>query len=136
MTTKKEQIQKEQQEAKDYLLNLFKADLEQGKNPLLWTSLKSVSRSGMTRTIDVFYMKENQPIRINWEIDKITSFNMTKDGYIKVGGCGMDMGFHLVYSLSRCLFNDVNFAKYKLSGRNGNKYETTDAGYILKQRWL
>jgi hypothetical protein len=32
-----------------------------------------------------------------------------------VQGCGMDMGFHVVYSLSQTLFND---------------------GYALKQRWL
>jgi hypothetical protein len=38
---------------------------------------------------------------------------------IRVNGCGMDMGFHLVYNLASVLFH----------GQEG-------AGYMLKQSWL
>jgi hypothetical protein len=45
-----------------------------------------------------------------------TGFRLNKNGNgLVVGGCGMDMGFHAVYTLSRILYND---------------------GYALKQRWL
>ena len=54
----------------------------------------------------------------------------------ELAGYGMDMGFHLVYCLSSQLFKGVDFSKYKIQGRNGDKYETTDAGYLLNQRWL
>jgi hypothetical protein len=40
---------------------------------------------------------------------------------LRVGGCGMDMGFHTVYSLARSLFReDLN---------------TKDAGYSLNHAW-
>jgi hypothetical protein len=38
---------------------------------------------------------------------------------IRVGGAGMDMGFHVVYSLSSVLFKDRD-----------------DAGYVLSHRWI
>ena len=82
----------------------------------LYTQLKHVSKSGMTRHIAVRFLKDDYPydytylasIALGWKLsDKY-------DG-IKVGGCGMDMGFHLIYSLSYVLYND---------------------GYAIKQRWL
>jgi len=45
---------------------------------------------------------------------------------IRVGGCGMDMGFHAVYSLARVLFRD----KYE------GQADAVDAGYSLSQAWL
>jgi hypothetical protein len=45
---------------------------------------------------------------------------------IRVGGAGMDMGFHVVYSLSRVLFRD----KYE------GQADAVDAGYSLSQAWL
>jgi hypothetical protein len=40
-----------------------------------------------------------------------------KNGHrvIRVNGCGMDMGFHLVYSLSSVLYGSEDRAGYKLS---------------------
>jgi hypothetical protein len=43
---------------------------------------------------------------------------MAKDKFgdrngIRVGGCGMDMGFHLVYTLSRALFDDGYYVKHE-----------------------
>jgi len=38
---------------------------------------------------------------------------------LRVGGCGMDMGFHIVYSLSLALYGSAN-----------------DGGYTLSQEWL
>jgi hypothetical protein len=58
---------------------------------------------------------------------------------VVVNGGGMDMGFHLVYSLAGALFHDDAAKlgpKHKVHGRNGEKYETTDAGYLLKHEWL
>jgi hypothetical protein len=46
---------------------------------------------------------------------------------IKIGGCGMDMGFSLVYDLGRTLYP----RGFKVNGR-GRK----DGGYALKQEWL
>src|SRR5690348_13201489 len=68
----------------------------------VYTVLRSVSRSGMSRDIDLYVIQDSE---LRW-ISRIAAramdatFNEKKD-CIKVGGCGMDMGFDLVYNLSR-----------------------------------
>lgn len=59
---------------------------------------------------------------------------------IAMGGCGMDMGFALVYNLSRVLF-PAGFIPADAGlryGRNGTPATAldTDGGYALKARWL
>lgn len=92
------------------------------------TVVTHVSRSGMSRSIralvplqradgsltiaDVSYMAADV---LGWKVDE-------RHGGVKIGGCGMDMGFHLVYTLSRKLY--------------GAQDGAGDAGYILKQSWL
>ena len=39
--------------------------------------------------------------------------NQTIIKVVGVGGCGMDMGFHLVYTLSRELFDDGYYVKHE-----------------------
>jgi hypothetical protein len=41
---------------------------------------------------------------------------------LRVGGCGMDMGFHAVYSLSSVLFR--------------TRAADGDSGYLLNHSWL
>ena len=72
----------------------------------IYTVLRHVSRSGMSRTIDVYIIRDNEPRYLSyWAAHALgwTLNNGNKEG-IKVGGCGMDMGFHLVSSLSYALF--------------------------------
>jgi hypothetical protein len=83
-----------------------------------------------------------------------------RDGGLGVGGCGMDMGFHLVYSLSRALFptgfgciGRVTNAKGERTAwcnsndhHNGDRDHTRhttrrkhwhrDGGYALVHRWM
>lgn len=73
----------------------------------VYTVLRHVSRSGMQRVIDLQAIKHDQPV---W----LTGYASTaglgradrKRSGIVVGGCGMDMGFHLVYELSSMLWPD------------------------------
>lgn len=103
MTTKLERAT-ERSEARECLLEI----LQPGDT--VYTVLNHVSRSGMQRSIDLLVGRGR-------DIDKITYWasramgddkrpeliDQTRGG-IKVGGCGMDMGFHLVYGLSRTLW--------------------------------
>lgn len=79
----------------------------------VYTVLRSVSRSGMSRSIDIYKFETDdrtgRPVKV-W-----LSYNVAHAGIgswddarkcVKVGGVGMDMGFHLVYSLSSRLFRD------------------------------
>ena len=97
---------KEKNESKSYLLSLIKND------DTLYTNLMSVSKSGMSRKLKVFFIKDNEPLFLNYHTAKVLGYNLQEDGSIKVNGCGMDMGFHLIDVLSR------------------------ELGLKLKQRWI
>ena len=71
------------------------------KDTVIYTILRRVSSSGMSRIIDAFYVKDGKPMRIHFITSKIFWKRENKDiAGFKVSGCGMDMGFHLVNSLS------------------------------------
>ena len=85
------------------------------KGDTLFTIVTHVSKSGMSRNIKVLDIKNESPSYWNYYISKILGYTLKNDGTLKVQGCGMDMGFHVVYQLSDALFND---------------------GYAIKQRWI
>ena len=103
---------------KDEAIKRLKEEIKKGDT--LYTQLNHVSQSGMTRHISVRQIKKNYPldwtrlvsIALDWKEAKNRFGNYNG---IKVGGCGMDMGFHLVYTLSNVLYND---------------------GYAIKHSWL
>ncbi len=102
------------------------------------TILRHCSRSGMSRSISLIANVDGNAFDITFWVARALADRIdSKHGGIKVGGCGMDMGFHVVYSLGRVLFPDG----FKLSkgqhGRNGDAsgYDN-DAGYALTHRWL
>lgn len=105
------------EDAKQFLLNLFKDD----QNITLYTILKHVSTSGMMRHIDVIYIKDNQPINLNYYIEKLGLFKRAKSyatknaDSLRVSGCGMDMGYHVVYTLSAVLYGYQNKGAYKIN---------------------
>jgi hypothetical protein len=79
----------------------------------------------MSRDISLFYVKDNQVINITYYSGLALGWRIVdRNGgsrAVRVGGCGMDMGFHLVYTLSRTLYKSTDGA---------------DAGYYLKHSWL
>lgn len=118
------------------------------------TVLSHVSRSGMTRWIRVLVVNDGGEIEdVSWHVAKATGYpvNTRNHSGVEVGGCGMDMGFHLVYGLSRELFRD-GFLCTGLSDwhrgcpSNDHSNERTpnyapgrkhsDPGYALRHRWL
>lgn len=104
------------------------------------TILRHVSRSGMTRAISpVFNGKD-----ISYLVGPVVGYRLDRrhDG-LKVEGCGMDMGFHLVYGLSRRLFQGWTCIGDRCPSNdhsNGDRDYTphphSDGGYALYQRWL
>ena len=118
--TKKAAAELERSESIERLRKLFAGN----EKPLIYTVMRHVSSSGMTRDISLFYHSSagltnitySAAIALGWPLSE-------KNGHraIRVSGCGMDMGFHLVYTLSRVLYRDT------LEG---------DAGYKLQQAWL
>jgi hypothetical protein len=85
-------------------------------NDTLYTQLEHVTKSGMTRFIKVRQIKDDYPYDFTYLVAKALDWKYSDKYYaIKVGGCGMDMGFDLIYNLSYVLHGD---------------------GYAINQRWL
>ena len=120
-----------------------------------------VSRSGMMREISPYVIRNNAPRWIGYSVAVLLDAPMGKREGVVVGGCGMDMGFHLVYSLSRRLFPDGFGVEGELPrgrkirpiskemaaravkrgaifrGNNGDPSGwESDGGYALNHKWM
>lgn len=146
--TKAQAREQERQEAITQLREMVKP------GDTLYTICRHVSRSGMSRRISVYTADHKM---IDWLVCQATGMTLAKHEGISVGGCGMDMGFHVVESLSSVLYgkyNDVGIG-YKCLGKDGNcpsnyhvnyRYHKDDGpqrwdlvhtdGYAIRQRWL
>lgn len=71
---------------------------------VVYTTTLHTSRSGMTRHIKVTRVIDDTPHDISGLVARATGSRWHDDGGVVVGGCGMDMGFSLVYDLSRTLY--------------------------------
>jgi hypothetical protein len=107
--------------------------------------LRHVSRSGMFRIIALCVCDNGEPRDISSLAAKATGIGYDDNRYgLKMGGCGMDMGFAAVYDLSRALYRD----KFQCIGekcpsndhsngdRNRKPHMHSDGGYALRHRWL
>ena len=113
----------------------------------VYTVLDHVSRSGMLRLIRLIVIVKNEPIDISSYADDLLGWGY-RDGALVVTGCGMDEGFHAVYSLSSLLYADgfrcIGEGCPSNDHSNGDPrgYSTSkthihrDGGYALRQSWL
>ena len=100
---------------------------------VIYTTLNHVSRSGMMRVIDLRVMRNNEPLRISWSVAQAIGYTYnTKYEGVRIDGCGMDMGFSLVYTLGSVLWPDGTPEPH--GTRNGEP--DTCGGYALRQRWM
>lgn len=72
----------------------------------VYTVLRHVSRSGMRRRIDVYAIKNNERIYLSGYMRNLGIARIGKEQGLIVDGCGMDMGFELVYRLGHKLWPD------------------------------
>lgn len=104
------------------------------------TIVRHVSRSGMQREISCIFNDEC----IDYYVGKVCDRRIGKHNGLVIGGCGMDMGFAIVYELSYHLYDKG----YQCSGANCgaavhvNEHTPKDGktwhkdGYALHQRWI
>ena len=119
-TTKKEQKALDVAYAREQLLTHY---LNEGDT--VYTVLRSVSSSGMSRTISLKVAKEGKILDLTYYASIVLDWPLVEvngSRALRVGGCGMDMGFHTVYTLSRVLFREEG-------------QTSPDAGYALNHAW-
>lgn len=105
------------QDSKSYLLSIF----AQQEKPVIYSILRHVSASGMSRDISFFTILNNEKLNLTYSIATVLGEKVRNtNGFntLRVQGVGMDMGFHVVYSLSSCLYLNIE-----------------GAGYILRHEW-
>lgn len=68
-----------------------------------WTIVRSVSKSGMSRVIDVYVIVNNEMHCLTYHTSIVLGWKLHKDRGMIVDGCGMDMCYHAVDSLWRRL---------------------------------
>ena len=79
------------------------------KGDTIYGIVKSVSSSGMSRTIKFYTIKDNRPMFLSWSIGQLLGYKLREDGTLRVSGVGMDMIFKVVYDLGAVVHNDGYF---------------------------
>lgn len=117
------------------------ADIKPGAT--IHTVLRHVSPSGMTRHIDVYTIENGELAYRSWYVAKVIGapVHVGRHDGIKVGGCGMDMGFSIVCSLSRALFPDGfdcigDGCPSNDHSNHEDRQHHPDGGYALRHRWI
>ncbi len=99
----------------------------------VYTVLQHCARSGMSRSISLLIGRGRDIKKLDWHAMHALGYRFDKKhGGLVVGGCGMDMGFHLVYNLGRVIWPKGTPKPH--GTRNGEPDQ--DGGYALKHRWL
>ena len=90
--------------------------------------LRSVAKSGMSRRIDFYTTGLDY---LTHSIAVVHGDAEPRNG-LRVDGCGMDMGFSVVYNLGYILWSKGTDVPH---GTRNNEPDST-GGYALKHRWL
>ena len=97
----------------------------------IYTVLRSVSKSGMSREISAFAIQKGALRNLDCLVADAIGHAVGQHG-IKAYGCGMNMGFALVSSLGEALWPK---GTAKPHGKHNGEPDRT-GGYALKQQWI
>ena len=97
----------------------------------VWTVLRHVSSSGMTRDISPVIVVDGKPVDISYWVNQLGIGTQGRNGGVRLGGAGMDMGFHLVYSLSYSLYQGGFDCLTHEPGKTGNAESGALWGEVL-----
>jgi len=154
--TAKRAAQDERAEAIAKLRELFPA------GSTVYTINRHTSASGMSRSISVLVQDSDGPREVSYLVARALDYRIDqKRGGLVVGGCGMDMGFHVAHNLAatlypegfgctgeKCPSNDHSNGdrdhtphghrgpNYVLGDRDTLRHWHASGGYALRHRWL
>lgn len=112
-------IKEDQAYAVERLLSFY---LKEGDR--VYTLNRHTSSSGMSRDISLFIARDGEIMDITYYSAHAIGWRLVERNgrrAIRVQGAGMDMGFHLVYTLASVLFKGS---------------VESDAGYALRHEWI
>lgn len=100
----------------------------------VYTINRHTSRSGMCRRLDFYLLTADGPRYLTGHIANalLGWYTRHRGGSLNVGGCGMDMGFSVVYSLGSVLWPTGTSEPH---GRRNAEPDST-GGYAIRHEWL
>lgn len=103
----------ERERAQALILDLLDTGAD---HPTIYTILRSKSASGMSREISLKVVKGGEIYDLTYSAGILLDMRLTRSSHnaLRVNGCGMDMGFSVVYNLASVLFSGEERAGYKI----------------------
>ena len=99
----------------------------------VYSVLRHVSASGMSRRISFMIPQAGGSMRnLDYLIGVACDYKQSYKQGLIVGGCGMDMGFAVVYHIGRTIWPDGTPEPH---GRRNGELDS-DGGYALKSEWI
>jgi hypothetical protein len=79
------------------------------KGTKVYTVLRHVSTSGTSRFIDLYVVKQNEPIRLTWSASVMLEWTYSRQREaLRINGCGTDVGFQAVHTLGEIVLGNGN----------------------------
>ena len=131
---------KEKAEARQNSLEMLRRLCPPGTK--VYCVLRHVSRSGMMRRIDLYTFSKGddgqcEKTFLTGYASHVLGYSWNDDG-LRVDGCGMDMGHHVVMNLSYAIHgrDNVNVPKDKDGQPFKPSKDAYRAGYSLVHEWM
>ena len=113
----------------------------------IYTILRHCSSNGMNRRISLIAIVNGKPVSLDWYAEKLGIANRSRNHEgLTVSGCGMDMGFHLVYNFASVMYpHGFNCAGKERCRSNDHTNGSNDynrrkkhssGGYAYRHSWM
>ena len=100
------------------LKNILKYSRKDSNGYRLTFKIERVTKSGLSRCISIYAIKKNCNINITHLLCKIMDETYTKEGFMRIYGCGMDMLFNTCYELNAIIKRLENYKGTKKDNYN------------------
>lgn len=130
MPRTKAEREQDRSEARDRLRDMLERSTPRDRSdrPVMYVSCPHVARSGMSRAIVPRLIVDGELLNVTGCVSDLLGWPMHRGGEgVRVDGCGMDMGFHLVYSVASILYREDRPEWATDPGES--------AGYLIAHRW-
>lgn len=87
---------------------------EMPKDTAIYSIIRKVAPSGLSRTIDFYVIHEGRPLWVTPVFRDLLGLRQEGKGAVRVSGVGMDMAFACVYDLGIKLHGDGYFFRSEI----------------------
>lgn len=127
-------LTKAQKEARQSAITRLREVLKPGDT--VYTIVRRVGRTGMSRDITPLTFRNGEPFYLGRLAAEALGWSIgDKDHGVRINGCGMDMSFHLVYTLAATIF-DADCINGQCLAPVPDSLVTRSRGYWLTERNL